>query len=65
VRLVTGNMIGSGIFFLPRDRSPFGRLAIVAWVITGASGIPLLIGMKWRRLAVPDGCGQPPSRITK
>jgi hypothetical protein len=31
VRLVTGNMIGSGILFLPRDLSPFSRLAIVAW----------------------------------
>ncbi len=46
--LVTGNMIGSGVFFLPRALSAFGWIAIIAWVVTGAGS--LLLALTFARL---------------
>lgn len=37
--LVTGNMIGSGVFLLPRVLSAFGWIAIIAWVVTGVGSL--------------------------
>lgn len=47
--LVTGNMIGSGVFFLPSQLSRFGWIAIVAWLVTGAGS--LMLAMVFARLA--------------
>ena len=39
--LVTGNMIGSGIFLLPSNLSHIGSISIVSWLITGAGALLL------------------------
>ncbi|MGA9276994.1 amino acid permease [Ilumatobacter sp.] len=46
--LVTGNMIGSGVFFLPRALSAFGWIAILAWIVTGAGS--MLLALTFARL---------------
>lgn len=43
IALVTGNMIGSGIFLLPSSLAPYGLLAIVGWVVTSLGAICLAI----------------------
>lgn len=39
--LVVGNMIGSGIFLLPANLAPFGRNAIIGWIVTIAGSLCL------------------------
>ena len=39
IALVTGNMIGSGIFLLPSSLAPFGTLAIAGWIVTSLGAI--------------------------
>ncbi len=39
--LVTGNMIGSGIFLLPADLAHIGSISIVSWLITGSGALLL------------------------
>jgi APA family basic amino acid/polyamine antiporter len=43
VALVTGNMIGSGIFLLPSSLAPYGMLAIAGWVVTALGAICLAL----------------------
>lgn len=43
VALVTGNMIGSGIFLLPSSLAPYGMLAVAGWVVTAAGAICLAL----------------------
>jgi basic amino acid/polyamine antiporter, APA family len=43
VSLVAGNMIGSGIFLLPSSLAPYGRISILAWVITSAGSLALAV----------------------
>jgi len=43
IALVTGNMIGSGIFLLPSSLAPFGLLAIAGWVVTAGGAICLAL----------------------
>jgi APA family basic amino acid/polyamine antiporter len=43
IALVTGNMIGSGIFLLPSSLAPFGTLAIAGWVVTAGGAICLAL----------------------
>ncbi|MDQ3077582.1 MAG: amino acid permease [Pseudomonadota bacterium] len=53
--LVVGGIIGAGIFLLPVALAPFGRNAIIGWVISGA-GV-LCIGYALARLVTSDGAG--------
>lgn len=39
IALVTGNMIGSGIFLLPSSLAPYGMLAVAGWVVTATGAI--------------------------
>lgn len=39
--LVVGNMIGSGIFLLPANLAPYGRNAIIGWIVTIAGSMCL------------------------
>jgi APA family basic amino acid/polyamine antiporter len=41
--LVTGNMIGSGIFMLPASLATFGSISILAWIITSIGTMILAI----------------------
>lgn len=41
--LVTGNMIGSGIFLLPASLASFGSIGLVAWVFTAVGAIFLAL----------------------
>ena len=43
IALVTGNMIGSGIFLLPSSLAPFGTLAIAGWIVTSIGAICLAL----------------------
>jgi APA family basic amino acid/polyamine antiporter len=43
IALVTGNMIGSGIFLLPSSLAPFGALAIAGWLVTAAGALCLAL----------------------
>lgn len=49
VSLVVGNMIGSGIFLLPSSLAPYGKFALVAWVLTSLGAIS--IALVFARLA--------------
>jgi len=51
--LVTGNMIGSGIFFLPTNLAPYGWIAIAAWVVTGLGALMLALVFGGLARAVP------------
>lgn len=39
--LVTGNLVGSGVFLLPASLALFGHLTFIAWILTGAGAIML------------------------
>lgn len=39
--LVTGNMIGSGIFLLPAALAPFGGISLISWFITSLGAMVL------------------------
>lgn len=39
--LVTGNLVGSGVFLLPASLALFGHLTFIAWLLTGAGAIML------------------------
>jgi len=41
--LVTGNMIGSGIFLLPANLAQIGSISIVSWLITGVGALLLAL----------------------
>jgi len=43
IALVTGNMIGSGIFLLPSSLAPYGMLAVAGWLVTAAGAICLAL----------------------
>jgi len=57
VSLVMGNMIGSGIFLLPSSLAPFGKFAVVAWVLTslGAISVALVFARLARMLPKAGG----------
>ena len=57
VALVVGNMIGSGIFLLPSSLAPYGKLALLAWVLTslGAIAIALVFARLARMLPKAGG----------
>lgn len=57
VSLVVGNMIGSGIFLLPSSLAPYGKFALLAWVLTsiGAIAIALVFARLSRMLPKAGG----------
>jgi APA family basic amino acid/polyamine antiporter len=48
--LVTGNMIGSGVFLLPASLAAFGTIGIVSWGLTAAGA--LLLALVFARLSI-------------
>ena len=56
VALGMGNMIGSGVFLLPRDLAPLGWNAIIGWGVSIAG--TLCLALVFARLAkrLPTGC---------
>ncbi len=57
VALVVGNMIGSGIFLLPASLAPYGRISILAWMITAGGSIALAIVFARLSRMVPKAGG--------
>ncbi len=57
VALVVGNIIGSGIFLLPSSLAPYGKFAMIAWVLTslGAVSIALVFARLARMLPREGG----------
>lgn len=53
--LVVGGMIGSGIFMLPVSLAPFGRNAILGWIVSGIGATSLAFALG--RLARQGGHG--------
>src|SRR3954452_21824578 len=47
--IVVGNMVGSGFYLSPAAVAPYGKLAIVAWIVMGAGAICL--GLTFAKLA--------------
>lgn len=41
--IVTGNMVGSGVFLLPASLAPYGGLSIVGWIVSAAGAIALAL----------------------
>jgi APA family basic amino acid/polyamine antiporter len=56
IALGMGNMIGSGVFLLPRDLAPLGWNAIIGWLVSIAG--TLCLAVVFARLAkrLPEGC---------
>ncbi|MBN8842828.1 MAG: amino acid permease [Sphingomonadales bacterium] len=56
IALGMGNMIGSGVFLLPRDLAPLGWNAIIGWCVSIAG--TLCLAFVFARLArrLPEGC---------
>lgn len=48
--LVAGNMIGSGIFYLPTELAGFGSISLLSWVFTSAGA--LLLALVFARLGM-------------
>jgi APA family basic amino acid/polyamine antiporter len=57
VALVTGNMIGSGVFLLPASLAPYGLNSLIAWFFTAAGGIGLAFVFSRLSRAFPHGSG--------
>lgn len=47
--LVTGNMIGSGVFLLPASLAAYGSISLVSWMVTAVGA--LLIALVFAKLA--------------
>lgn len=47
--IVVGNMVGSGFYLSPTAVAPYGRLAVLAWIVMGAGAVCL--GLTFARLA--------------
>ena len=41
--VITGSMIGSGIFILPRSLAPYGTWALYGWLIAGIGAVSLAL----------------------
>lgn len=63
--LVTGNLLGSGIFMLPVLLAPYGSSSILAWVITSVGAVFLALVFAKLSLAVADAEGGPHFFISK
>ncbi|WP_428685545.1 APC family permease [Sphingopyxis sp.] len=56
IALGMGNMIGSGVFLLPRDLAPLGWNAIVGWLVSIAGTLCLAIVFARLARRLPEGC---------
>jgi APA family basic amino acid/polyamine antiporter len=63
VALVTGNMIGSGVFLLPASLAAFGGLSLVGWVISATGSV--LLALVFARLARADPAAGGPYAYTR
>src|SRR5436190_12018950 len=43
IALVTGNMIGSGVFLLPASLASYGSISILSWIFTSLGAICLAL----------------------
>jgi APA family basic amino acid/polyamine antiporter len=41
--IVTGNMVGSGVFLLPASLAPYGGLSLAGWLVSAAGAIALAL----------------------
>ncbi len=41
--IVTGNMVGSGVFLLPASLAPYGALSLIGWIVSAAGAIALAL----------------------
>lgn len=57
VALVTGNMIGSGIFLLPASLASFGTISILSWVFTAVGAILLALVFAKLSTLIPKSGG--------
>jgi APA family basic amino acid/polyamine antiporter len=57
VALVVGNMIGTGIFQLPRNLAPMGWNGVLGWVATIAGTLCLAVVLLRLARGRADGCG--------
>lgn len=63
VALVTGNMIGSGVFLLPASLAVFGGLSLAGWVISATGSV--LLALVFARLARADPAAGGPYAYTR
>jgi basic amino acid/polyamine antiporter, APA family len=63
VSLVTGNMIGSGVFLLPASLARFGGLTIAGWLVSTAGA--MLLALVFARLARIDPAAGGPYAYTR
>lgn len=59
IALVTGNMIGSGIFMLPANLAAFGSISLFSWIFTGTGALLLALVFSRLSLFVPNKSGGP------
>src|SRR5437870_13809137 len=57
VALVVGNMIGTGIFQLPRNLAPLGWNSVVGWLATIGGTLCLAVVLLRLARGRADGCG--------
>lgn len=56
VALGMGNMIGSGVFLLPRDLAPLGWNAVIGWGVSIAGTLCLAVVFAKLARRLPEGC---------
>ncbi len=57
IALVTGNMIGSGIFLLPSSLAPYGLLAVAGWIVTSLGAICIALVFSRLSRVIPRAGG--------
>ena len=57
VALVVGNMVGSGVFLLPRDLAPLGWNSVYGWLVTIAGTLCLVVVLTRLARERADSCG--------
>ena len=60
--MVTGNMIGSGIFLLPASLAVFGGISIVGWLFSAVGSILLALVFAGLARQVRGSCSAYPAR---
>ncbi|MGE4349091.1 MAG: amino acid permease [Candidatus Berkiella sp.] len=55
--LVTGNLVGSGVFLLPATLALFGNLSLIAWLLTGLGALMLAWLFAQMSLSSPQNGG--------
>ncbi|OHD08161.1 MAG: hypothetical protein A3E77_05430 [Sphingopyxis sp. RIFCSPHIGHO2_12_FULL_65_19] len=56
IALGMGNMIGSGVFLLPRDLAPLGWNAVIGWGVSIAGTLCLAVAFARLAKRLPEGC---------